>query len=233
MLKVFGDSFSALYRKCSKEVEQSRWFTIISRTLNKPLLNVARAGATNQYILNTLLEQLPSITGSDTVIINITGQGRLPIGANSMKSWFNDQDFLLSMDTGVKILLSKNSQAKIQWYYDTLYLPEIVENDKTINNIIELANHIDKKIGCKVILWNLTSLGTPSDLKYNDNVGTSPSIPLSTLWTPSSKLGTVGWVSIMADNRMNISPEDLHPNKSGHRYIAKEFLNTLKGKSIL
>ena len=59
------------------------------------------------------------------------------------------------------------------------------------------------------------------------------SIPLSTLWTPSSKLGTVGWVSIMADNRMNISPEDLHPNKSGHRYIAKEFLNTLKGKSIL
>ena len=230
MLKVFGDSFSAII----KDHHQNQWFSIIERTLNKPLLNVAKAGATNLYILHTIIEQLPSITSNDIIIITLSGQGRLPIGANSRKSWFNDQDFFLSVDDSNKQKLTFKEQKNIQWYYDTQYLPEIVETDRCINNIINLVNFIDKNIGAKVILWNLTALNnTDNDSRFNDNVSESPSTISTNLWTPLSNEGKVGWVDIIYSNKLNISEEDLHPNVKGHLFIAKEFMSTLIPKRIL
>jgi len=140
----------------------------------------------------------------------------------------------LSVDDSNKQKLTFKEQKSIQWYYDTQYLPEIVESDRCINNIINLVNFIDQKIGAKVILWNLTALNNSDiDSRFNDNVSESPSTISTNLWTPLSNEGKVGWVDIIYSNKLNISEEDLHPNIKGNLFIAKEFLSTLIPKRIL
>ena len=235
MLLVFGDSFSAFrtYLNDDNELDGSlHWTSIVCEEMNtNGIINYARPGATNQYILNSLIEQLPNIKNDDIVIINTSGQGRMPIGPNYTKSFFNDSSNLLCLLTNTNRTMNDFEKSQINWYYNNIFLPDIVEYDLTINNIINIANYISSR-EIVVILWNLTSLGFDSllDSKLNDNVTTSPIIPFSNLWTPSSNGGKKGWVDIINEKKLQMSSVDCHPNIEGNRYIANEFINSIKTK---
>lgn len=238
MLKVFGDSFSAFrtYLNNDNVLDESlHWTSIINDKINTGgIVNYSRPGATNQYILNTLIEQLSNIRKNDIVIINTSGQGRMPIGANYTKSFFNDSSNLLCLLTNTNRVMGDFEKSQITWYYENIFLPDIVEYDITITNIINIANYISSN-GTIVILWNLTGLGIDGviDSKLNDNIDTSPSIPFSDLWTPSSNGGKRGWVDIINEKNLQMSSEDCHPNINGNQYIADEFINTIKYKQLL
>ena len=237
MLKIFGDSFSAFRTYLTDDnvlSESLHWTTIVCDKINtNGVINYARPGATNQYILNTLIEQLPNIKNDDIVIINTSGQGRMPVGANYTKSFFNNNPNLFCLLTNTDVGISEFEHTQINWYYNNIFLPDIVEYDATINNIINIANYINSN-GNIVILWNLTALGFDSFLNstLNDNIETSPSIQFSNLWPPSSNGGKRGWVDIINENNLQMSSDDCHPNIEGNRYIANEFIDVIKKNQL-
>lgn len=238
MLIVFGDSFSAFrtYLNDDNVIDSNlHWTSLICNDMKiDEVVNHAKPGATNQYILTTLVEQLPNIKKNDIVIINTSGQGRMPVGANYTKTFFNDSPNLLCLLTNTNRIMDDFEKSQITWYYENVFLPDIVDYDVNVSNIINIANYISS-IGVCVILWNLTAFGFDGvlDVKLNDNVETTPSIPFTDLWTPSSNSGKKGWVDIIHEKNLQMALDDCHPNVNGNRYIANEFIDIIKHKHPL
>lgn len=219
MIKIFGCSFSADYTSLT------HWSTIMKNHMNETeVLNFARVGQTNEHIMFSIIEQLDKFEKDDVVIINTSGQGRMSIGPNSKYVWFPSKEDVLNLRTGRGT--KKLGLDLITKWNEQYYMPNIIDSDPFIDSIIHLANEIDSKV-LKVILWNLSSLNSYTPTSYNDGIESSPKIPYTDLWAPTSQNGSIGYANYFHENEMGISMNDPHPNQGGHLFLAQEFLNEM------
>lgn len=219
MIKIFGCSFSA------DDTLFTHWSTIMKNHMNgEELLNFARSGQTNQHIMFSIIEQMDKFERDDIVIINTSGQGRMAVGPNSKYVWFPGQKDALNVKTGR--ITKKLDWGLIRKWNEEYHIPNIIDSDPFINSIIYLANEIQNKV-LKVILWNLSSLNSYTPTPHNDGMKSSPKIPHTDLWSPTSENGSVGYANYFYKNGLSISMDDPHPNQEGHLFLAQEFLNEM------
>ena len=212
LIHIFGDSFS-----------ENLWPGIICKETYLPFALHAKGGCTNDDILHSINENLNNILEKDIVIIQTSGQGRLNVREKVVYGDWIGKKYSQGFTDKERDIISD--------WYNKFYIPSILTEDKVLNSIIHLANHISKSN--KVILWNLTKLGAydvDNDIRerLNDNVASSPNIPDSNLWLPLSEKGTKGWVEIIYERGLYVSENDYHPNKQGNEFIAHNMITAIR-----
>jgi len=205
MIHIFGDSFS-----------DNLWPHILTEKTGIDHVNYSKTGETNLFILTTLIENLNKFKKEDIIIIQTSGQGRLNVRD---KVIYGDQVYYGLKNYPEKDLDDSECTIVEDWYKH-FYIPQISLRDPYIDSIIHLSNHLS--LTYKVILWNLTSLGSLELKNVNDNVETSPQIPHSNLWLPLSEGGSKGWVEIIQERGLGCSDVDPHPSKDGNIFISQE-----------
>ena len=212
LIHIFGDSFS-----------ENLWPGIVRKETYLPFNLHAKGGCTNDDILHSINENLDNILERDIVIIQTSGQGRLNVRDKVVYGDWIGKKYSQGFTDKERDIISD--------WYNKFYIPSILTEDKVLNSIIHLANHISKSN--KVILWNLTKLGTydvgnDNKGRLNDNVPSSPNIPDSDLWLPLSENGTKGWVEIIYERGLYVSEHDYHPNKQGNKFIADHMIKAIQ-----
>ena len=215
MIHIFGDSFS-----------DNLWPQLLSEKTGIEHKNYSKTGETNLFILTTLIENLKNFKKGDTIIVQTSGQGRLNVRDVVI---YGDQ-IKYGLKNHPEKGLSDSECEIVEKWYKTFYLPQICLRDPYIDSIIHLSNHLSTQYD--VILWNLTSLGSNTTKKINDNVEGTPQIPFSNLWLDLSDGGKKGWVEIIHEMGLGCSEIDPHPSIDGNKFISECMFERLQNKLI-
>ena len=205
MIHIFGDSFS-----------ENHWPIFLTEITGIDHVNHAKIGETNEFILKTLIESMGTFKVGDHIIIQTSGQGRI----NIFERVIYGDEVHNGLYKHHSDRFTKKQCNIIKDWYDTFFLPQKIQEDTTINSIINISNYLSRSQN--VILWNLTSLGFEGSKVLNDNVPSSPKVPHSDLWLELSEGGKKGWIEILMERDLTCSDNDPHPSIIGNRFIATE-----------
>ena len=159
-LFVFGDSFSL---DIGNKIKIETWPELLSKKLNKKLVNLSIPGASNELILDTVLDTLKDIKQEDTVIFGVTHPLRL-----DFYDWEVEETYLLSPMVISKIvnknfknfsednILKKNKSVRkdtVNYYLNIYTKAEHANFDRAINRFESIQKYL-LNIRVNSLIWS-------------------------------------------------------------------------------
>jgi hypothetical protein len=159
-LWVFGDSHTAghgctpyfeYYQKYYKEGDKT-WPEHLSQYLDADLINMGKNGASNDFILDNIMESFDDIRSGDIVIIGKTYSNRFDIEIdNKFCTIFWDWSALVGpMDK--ELLTNEQIETLTNFQYHFMDSPLF---DKRWDKRFEWIKGLLENRGCKVIVWDV------------------------------------------------------------------------------
>jgi len=159
-LWVFGDSHTAghgctpyfeYYQKYYKEGDKT-WPEHLSQYLDTDLINMGKNGASNDFILDNIMESFDHIKDGDVVIIGKTYSNRFDIEIdNKFCTIFWDWSALVGpMDK--ELLTNEQIETLTNFQYHFMDSPLF---DKRWDKRFEWIKGLLENRGCKVIVWDV------------------------------------------------------------------------------
>jgi hypothetical protein len=192
-LWTFGDSFTAgdgcvenlgirdgdyKYYNQYKELDSDIWPNILGRTIGLNVKNIGKSGASNDYILDSIIDNFYMIGPNDVVIIEKTFHQRFDVpklNGNGFHTQYAEELYLYSMD------LKNNKYHKDKLEIDTLLNYAVLFADNKLfkerqNKRFEfIKNQLNAKTN-KILIWDvldvtkgkIETIGQHTDGKIKD-----------------------------------------------------------------
>jgi hypothetical protein len=225
-LYTFGcsltDEFAEEYINYRKDTLPDTWPKILSKLLDKNLINLGKAASSNYSIFRQFISVSEKIDKNDILIFGWTSILRYPfidIHNNLVDILPNYKNHFPSLKTHEEILLNRDN---ISWVHE-------------ITDYIKLINLFGNKVGCKIFHW--TSDNTMTNFIYKDN----PNLVNDLRFIPMEELNYANMFDYLCDSKhydgnnvakiideTNGLVNDHHLGEFGHKVQAKLFYEHIK-----
>jgi hypothetical protein len=173
-LWTFGDSFTFgdgcrndkgirdgdfRYYNEYKELDSDIWPNILGKTIGCKVKNIAKSGASNDYILDSIIDNFDMIEPDDVVIIQKTFHQRFDVpklNSNEFHTQYGESLYTLSIDLKTNKYNKDKLEMETILNYGVLFCDHLLFKERQDKRFRFIEKQLKNKIN-KILIWDVAS----------------------------------------------------------------------------